>query len=130
MRLIKSGGEQIDLPDDLLWTDEFQWSPVVAVQSYTLTGALVIDQAVRRAGRPISLVGPADMAWVTRQTVRTLHAWAAEADTRAVLALRDGRQFTVAFRHADGAVEAEPVLGLPAWRDGDWYRLTLRLLET
>lgn len=129
MRLIKSGGEQIDLPDDLLWTEEFQWSPVVAVQSYTLTGALVIDQAVRRAGRPISLVGPADMAWVTRQTVRTLHAWAAEADARAVLALRDGRQFTVAFRHADGAIEAEPVLGLPAWRDGDWYRLTLRLVE-
>jgi len=48
---------------------------------------------------------------------------------RFTLTLRDGRVFTVAFRHAETAIEAEPVTGFPARSDADFYRLTLRLLE-
>ena len=65
------------LPDDLLWADEHAWSPAVASVSYLLTGALLVQSATRQAGRPITLVGPSDMAWVTRATVATLHTWAA-----------------------------------------------------
>jgi hypothetical protein len=43
--------------------------------------------------------------------------------------LADGRAFTVAFRHSETAIEAEPVLGIPARADTDFYRLTLRFLE-
>ena len=41
----------------------------------------------------------------------------------------DGRAFTVAFRHTETAIDAEPVLGFPARADTDFYRLTLRFLE-
>lgn len=121
------------LPDDLLWSDEHAWTPAVSSVSYLITGALLVQSATRQAGRPITLVGPADMAWVTRATLETLRSWAAVAlsDTsgRFALTLADSRVFTVAFRHQDTAIEAEPVLGIPARSDADFYRLTLRLME-
>lgn len=121
------------LPDDLLWADEHGWTPAVASASYLITGALLIQSATRQAGRPITLVGAADMAWVTRATVEQLRAWAAvpvgSATGRFALTFADGRAFTVAFRHSETAIEAEPVLGFPARADTDFYRLTLRFLE-
>ncbi len=121
------------LPDDLLWSDEHSWSPTVASNSYLITGALLIQSATRLAGRPITLVGAPDMAWVTRSTVEQLRLWAAVALTdstgRFLLSLVDGRAFTVAFRHTETAIDAEPVLGFPARADTDFYRLTLRFLE-
>lgn len=121
------------LPDDLLWTDEHSWSPTVASSSYLITGALLIQSATRLAGRPITLVGAPDMAWVTRATVEQLRLWAALALTdstgRFLLSLADGRAFTVAFRHTETVIDAEPVLGFPARADTDFYRLTLRFLE-
>ena len=121
------------LPDDLLWSDEHSWSPTVATSAYLITGALLIQSATRLAGRPITLVGAPDMAWVTRATVEQLRLWTAEAPSEAtgrfLLTLVDGRAFTVAFRHTETAIDAEPVLGFPARADTDFYRLTLRFLE-
>lgn len=121
------------LPDDLLWSDEHGWTPAVASTSYLITGALLIQSATRQAGRPITLVGAVDMAWVTRATVEQLRAWAAvpvgSATGRFALTFADSRAFTVAFRHSETAIEAEPVMGFPARTDADFYRLTLRFLE-
>lgn len=130
-------GVTLALPDDLLWTDEHSWSPAVASVSYLLTGALLVQSALRQAGRPITLVGAADMAWVTRAVVGTLQAWAAvplatnttNSTGRFELTLADARMFTVAFRHFETAIEAEPVTGFPARAESDYYRLTLRLME-
>jgi len=64
--------------------------------------------------------------------VDTLYAWAAsplgETAGRFELTFADDRTFTVAFRHADTAIEAEPVLGFPARSADDYYRVTLRFL--
>nr|DAJ92832.1 MAG TPA: hypothetical protein [Caudoviricetes sp.] len=126
-------GVALPLPDDLLWSDEHAWSPAVANASYLITGALLIQSSTRQAGRPITLVGPSDMAWVTRAAVNQLHGWAAAPLTahsgRFELTLRDARVFTVAFRHQEAAIEAEPVLGFPAQADTDFYRITLRLMQ-
>jgi len=45
------------------------------------------------------------------------------------LTLTDARVFTVAFRHGDGALEAEPVTGFPARSETDFYRITLKLMQ-
>lgn len=128
-----SNGLAITLPDDLLWTDEHAWSPPISSVSYLINGALLVQSAIRQAGRPITLVGAIDMAWVTRATISTLHTWSAIAlDSNAgrfELRLADARVFTVGFRHTDTAIEAEPVLGFPARRESDYYRITLRLME-
>lgn len=126
-------GVALPLPDDLLWTDEHAWTPAVASVSYLVTGALLVQSAVRQAGRPITLAGAIDMAWVTRETVAALHGWAAvplgASSGRFELTLADSRVFAVAFRHGETPVEAEPVAGFPARSDDDFYRLTLRFLE-
>lgn len=126
-------GAVLTLPDDLLWSDEHAWTPTVASVSYLLTGALLVQSATRQAGRPITLTGALDMAWVTRSVITTLYDWAAAplgASTgRFELTLADARVFLVAFRHSETAIEAEPVLGFPARSPEDKYRLTLRLFE-
>ncbi len=92
-----------------------------------------MQSGTRQAGRPITLVGAADMAWVTRAVVETLYGWAADPlavdSGRFELTLADARVFIVAFRFGDTAIEAETVMGFPARSDGDYYRLTLRLME-
>jgi len=60
-------GEVLYLPDDLEWTDEFNWSPIVTSTDYGNTGSLFIQQNKKLAGRPISLVGKDDMAWISRE---------------------------------------------------------------
>jgi len=126
-------GAVLLLPDDLLWSDEHAWSPTVSSVSYLLTGALLVQSATRQAGRPITLVGAPDMAWVTRAVVGLLYDWARAPLTadagRFELTLSDARVFTVAFRHADTAIEAEPVAGFPARSETDFYRLTVRLMQ-
>ena len=127
-----SDGVALTLPDDLLWVDEHAWTPAVVSVSYLLTGALLVESAVRQKGRLLTLQGAADMAWVTRQTLNTLYAWAAQPLTpdsgRMELTLVDARTFGVGFA-PEQPIEAEPVLGFPAQSDADLYRITLRLIE-
>jgi hypothetical protein len=126
-------GDSLSLPDDLIWTDEHGWSPAVSSVSYLLTGALIVQSATRLAGRPVTLVGAADMAWIARATLNTLYAWAgiplSSNSGRLELTLTDGRVLQVAFRHQDTPIEAEPVLGIPARNDADYYRITLRFMQ-
>lgn len=134
MNLINLDSQQhLHLPDDLLWVDEYAWTPATSSVSYLLTGALLVQSGTRQSGRPITLIAAPDMAWVTRTTLNTLYDWAAlplSADSgRFELQLRDGRTFTVAFRHQDTALEAEPVKGFPAHSDDEPYRITMRLMH-
>lgn len=126
-------GVSLFLPNDLLWSDEHSWSPVVSSVSYLLNGALLVQSALRQAGRPITLVGAMDMAWVTRAVVGQLHDWAGAPLSanagRFTLTLADGRALTVAFRHGETAIESEPVAGFPARMDSDFYRITVRLMQ-
>ncbi len=126
-------GASLTLPDDLLWSDEHSWSPVASSVSYLITGALLVQSALRQAGRAITLVGAADMAWVQRGSVNVLRDWATaplgENSGRFELTLHDTRVFTVAFRHAETPIEAEPVTGFTARSDFDFYRITLKLMQ-
>lgn len=124
--------EELILPNDLLWSDEFDWSPVEATNTYTLTGSLIIEQGTKQAGRPISLNAEPDMAFVTRATVQTLRNWAAIAGRKFKLVFQypsDTRQFFVVFNHADEPVSAEPVKGFPGHESNDWFRVSLKFLE-
>jgi hypothetical protein len=123
MAALKLGN--ITLPSDLLWSDEFDWTPIEQAKTYSLDGSLIIENQTRQAGRPITLTGEADQAWVTRSTVEALYALA-QASTTRTLQLTDGRTFDVVFRHDQTAVEARPVGGLVGV---DHYMITLRLME-
>ncbi len=115
----------VSLPADLLWTDEFAWTPVAQVREYSLDGSLILEEAVRLAGRPITLESGPDRAWVSRSTLTALYALA-QAPAALALTLHDGRSFSVVFRHDDRALEAEPVVPeVPT--SGQFYRVVVRL---
>lgn len=121
---LSDGTTTITLPPDLLWEDEYAWAPVAQSLDYTLTGAVVVQSASRLAGRPITLSGADDRAWVAKAALDQLYAMASVEGQQMTLTLADARSFTVMFRHQDGALTAAPLLF-----NSGYYVLTLRLMQ-
>lgn len=108
-------GTTAAISDRLQWTDEFAWSPVDQATAYSTTGALLVDVAVKQAGRPITLVGTETAAWISRALCATLQAWAALPGIELDLVVR-GVTRRVLFDHAQGGFTAQPVYKL---QDGE-----------
>lgn len=124
------GTTMVTLPDALNWTDEYTWSPVQQSKTYTTTGALLIEEALMKSGRPITLEGSEDRTWCTRALVDQLRAWAVTPGIVLELTLRGVARNTT-FDHEKGALQGLPVI---FYADGsiestDLYVPTLRLLE-
>jgi hypothetical protein len=123
------------LPDDLQWVDEFTWLPVAQQVEVTFGGSVIVEESAQLAGRPITLQSGQDRAgyfgMATRELVTDLRALAASPLAGPiVLTLEDGRTFNVRFRYGDGAaVEATPWKPYGAYVAGDYYSLTLRLMQ-
>lgn len=123
----------LELPEDLFWIDEFSWSRVAQATERGTTGALLVDVAVRQGGRPITLQGEGNTAWITRADLKTLAAWSQLPGQQFALSLR-GEAFTVIFDHGDGdttnAIAQAAVVNFSDIGDGDFYcSLVLRFLE-
>lgn len=86
--------DTVTLPQGCVWRDEFDWTPVMQATAYSLTGALIVEQAEKQAGRPITLVGGKDFAWLTRTEVAALKTLL-DAGEAMTLTLHDARTFTV-----------------------------------
>jgi hypothetical protein len=125
--------ETLDLPNDMLWGDEFSWNPVVRKTEYSLTGALLVEIGRKLLGRPISLSPPdQEMAWVSRSVAATLLAWGNLTILRMLLVLEypeDTRQFIVSFADGDSPVTAHPVRGFPGHKDSDEFQVSIKLTE-
>lgn len=125
--------EELDLPDDLIWKDEFSWANTVGEVSYSLTGALIYEVGERLSGRPITLSASDDsMGWVSRSTIATLRDWITPATRKMKLKLEypsDTREFVVMFKHGEDAVTASPVKPFPGHENTDWFKVSIKLLE-
>ncbi|WP_413165631.1 hypothetical protein [Aeromonas salmonicida] len=110
------------LPDDLVWRDEFDWSPVEQVVTPTLSGALVVEETPRSEGRPITLVGHC-----ARATVQRLKALEAVPGQLLTLTLLDGVARTVIWRRPGVVVTALIEMADP--EAGEPYALTLNFTE-
>lgn len=124
------GTTTVTLPDALSWADEYTWSPVQQTKTRTTTGTLLIEEALMKSGRPITLEGSEDRTWCTRALVDQLRAWAATPGIVLELTLRGVARNTT-FDHEKGALQGLPVI---FYADGsiestDLYVPTLRLLE-
>ena len=87
--------DTVTLPQGLRWADEFDWSPMaISDVAYSLDGTPIIQMAVKKAGRPITLIGGKDYAWLTRSEVAALKALL-DAGEEMTLTLHDNRTFTV-----------------------------------
>lgn len=126
---LANGAVVLDLPSSLSWSDELSWSAVEQTQTYTATGALLIEEATKQAGRPYTLEGSDDRAWCERGLVLALKSWADAPGAVLVLTIR-GVARNVTFDHQRGALEGFPVF---FYEDGsiaadDNYVPTIRLI--
>ncbi|KAB2923127.1 MAG: hypothetical protein F9K25_18715 [Candidatus Contendobacter sp.] len=123
----------LTLPQGLVWSDEFAWSPLAQATEYSLTGALIVEQATKQAGRPITLIGGRTWAWLTRAEAATLKALLNAGDEM-TLTLHDSRTFTV-LPAGDDPLAVAPLprvrdSGLADAGDDDWLVLeSLKLIE-
>lgn len=130
---LTNGGTTLSLPPDLIWADELTWSAVAQSTERGIFGTLIIDAMARNGGRPITLQGGGDSAWIDRGTLRTLGAWAQTPGLRMALDVR-GEIFTVVFDHGPEeetrAIAMSAVIDYSDKQDGDYYcSLVLRFIE-
>ena len=130
---LTNGGTTLLLPPDLIWADELTWSAVAQSTERGIFGTLIIDAMARNGGRPITLQGDGDSAWIDRGTLRTLGAWAQTPGLRMALDVR-GEVFSVVFDHGPEeetrAIAMSAVIDYSDKQDGDYYcGLVLRFIE-
>lgn len=119
--------DAITLPSDLIWSDEFDWTPMQQNESYTLSGALVIETGLKLKGRQITLTSGEDV-WIDRQTVVALYAKLSSSAVM-VLTLNDARVFNVIFRNSQQPLQATPIIDYATPDNADWYSLSLKLMQ-
>jgi hypothetical protein len=119
--------DDLTLPEDLLWMDEFDWTPVEQSQSYSITGALIIETGTKQAGRPITLSGGQDFGVIDRAALKLLSA-KLSTNSPMVLTLNDQRVFNVIFNHTKNPIEAKPWIDYSTPDDADFYTLKISLI--
>lgn len=130
MNSLTFGATTLVLPEDLRWVDEFDWPKVEQARSYTFSGALVLESRVRQAGRPITLAGESNSAWIPRSDVQILQAQEALPSQVFTLVIRGEAARTVMFNRVDGApIRAEQILDYSDPVADDPYQITLRFIE-
>ncbi len=115
--------DNLSLPDDVVWSDELDFSPVAQTITPTLTGAIVVEENAVLAGRPITLKGVATLALVKQ--LKTIEAI---INHQMPLVLSDGQTKTVIFKRP--GVSATSLIGDVSDPDiNDPYEFTLNLME-
>ena len=72
--------DELELPDQLDWKDEFSWAPVVQQITNTITGAVIVEENSAPNGRPITLVGDGGV-WARRGLVKAIKTKEAQVST-------------------------------------------------
>lgn len=127
---LSDGITTVTLPDDLDWTDEFAWTPVQQTVEQSVTGALLVQTGTAQAGRPITLQGADDRAWLRGYAAAAqIDTWSHVAGKQLTLVLR-GAARTVIFRHHEApAFEAREIFGEVPGSETQQFNITLKLME-
>lgn len=124
---LTKGVTTLTLPSDIAWADEFAWAAVAEQRAYSLGGALLRDVALKLAGRPITLQGGPNHAWMTRADALTLKTWADAPATSMSLLLR-GTTYSVVFDLASEPVSMVPIIDYSEPLSTDLCWVVLRLI--
>ena len=126
--LTPEGESAITLPDDLIWTDEGAWNAAISSREYTTTGAQIIQGGIRQAGRPVTLAGAANAAWVTSAEWLAIKAEADTFGAEYTLKLHDDSELTVQWAPGEQRLAATPVRDLANPNETDHYWLVLKFI--
>ena len=120
--------DDLTLPDDLYWQDEFDWSPVSQSITPTITGALIVEENAFSEGREITLVSGDTFGWAPYALVSLLKSKESQINPVMTLGI-NGETRTVIWRRDPIAVEVKPLIQMVDPDDHDFYLLTLRFTE-
>jgi hypothetical protein len=117
----------IDLPSDLIWSDEYGYTPVQQSKSLAVDGTLIVEAAAALKGRTITLQGGQDYGWIDRATLELVRA--KQYDPGLVMTLiLNGISYSVLFEQPDG-LQASPIVDYAVPDDADYYSITLKFFE-
>ena len=120
--------DAIELPEEMIWQDEFEWATVKANVKRTIQGKHIVreSQVPDNAGREITLTS--NDAWATRAEVTILRDLTDELLRVFTLTMHDNRTYQCRFRHWDvPCFAAESVLPLAFPDDDTYYNITMKL---
>ncbi len=117
----------INLPTDLLWVDEFDWSPVEYVSRYSVAGTLLVSAGTKLSGRPITLTAGQSWAWVSRTTAIAVRDLSLLASPAMTLVYR-GTSYAVTWATQGTPFTAIPLVDFSNPQADSRYILTLRLI--
>lgn len=131
----------LELPGDLVFADEYEWCEVERKTEYSLTGALIVQESTKLAGRPITLsarqealhkkrlineTGGYGHIWISRSTLDDLISKANTPALEMTLVLPDDQTFTVMFR--EEGISAQPLYHIMPHEDADPYYVVIKLI--
>jgi len=122
--------DTITLPEDLVWRDEYGWSNVVQDVKRSLTGALIVQEAVQTKGRIITIAGAQNSGWITKSVLDALLAKANVPDTTMTLTFH-GVAYTVMFSRSGNIspVKAEQIYDISDPTVEHIYSVALKFIE-
>lgn len=116
----------IELPDDLLRTDEFSgWSPVKREHTQGCTGKLIVQSGLLKEGRPITLESTSNSAWASRAVVNQIYSALLVTDP---LTLSIHGQTEAVTWSPDDPFTAEQVTQFSDPDDSDKYIIKLKFI--
>jgi len=120
----------IDLPDQLIWIDELNWSPVTQKIDKSLSGALIIQEAAQIKGQPITLAGGHNSNWITRATLNLLKTKVNTPDLEMTLSFH-GTDYTVKFARSanKSPIESKEIRETSEPDDDHFYSFIIFLME-
>lgn len=120
--------QQLELPNSLVWLDEFEQPTVSQTHKRTLAGSIVIFSGSRPNGIPVTITSGPDYGWVKRSIVLQIKSLADQAGLVMTLDIK-GKSFNVVFDHSNNnAFTAIPIYPYANPTDTDYYKVKLQLV--
>tara|TARA_R100001443_G_scaffold115738_1_gene134215 strand:- start:678 stop:1052 length:375 start_codon:yes stop_codon:yes gene_type:complete len=94
--------DSTELPENLYWSNEFDFQGVAQSKQRTVSGGVVVESVLLSYGQSVTLTG----AWARRDVVDLLRSMAADVSAKRVLTLNDGTTHAVVFDVEAGGVQA------------------------
>lgn len=118
--------DDIQLPTDLIWLDEYRWSGVQQQEAIMADGAIVVQADAQQTGRTITLAGGDNYGWVDKATLELLRLKAQSAGLQMTL-VHNGTTRNVIFTAE--RLTAQPVYEHSYPDESHPYSVTLYLME-
>lgn len=118
----------IELPEDMEWTNRYQYTSIVQDRTFALSGTQHINESQQLGGRPITLESEENAGLMTKSVLDQLLALTETPGQELVLNYY-GQTFNVVLDRDKGGIEAKPLWRFVDPISTDDYIVKIHLIE-